>query len=144
MKRNLILTVASIAFSAFVLHAAAVAPLLASTGDQVIGGFTNTGKAVGYAIGEDGAPKKEFAEAMGAYATGFAGIMSAFFIILTIYGGWLWMSAQGNEEKITMGKMRILSGLIGLAIIIAGRLVAELVIYYVGQATVGASTTPAS
>jgi len=144
MKRNLILTVASIAFSVFVLHTAAISPLAASTGDQVIGGFTNTGKAVGYAIGEDGAPKKEFAEAMGAYATGFAGIMSAFFIVLTIYGGWLWMSAQGNEEKVKMGKMRIISGLIGLTIIIAGRLIAEFAIYYIGQATVNASATPAS
>lgn len=140
MKRNFILTITGFVLSMAILSATPTAPIAASTGEQVIGGFTNTGQAIGFTTNDNGAPKQEFAVVLGTYATGFAAIMSAFFIVLTVYGGWLWMTAQGNEEKVQTGKMRILSGIIGLAIIISGRLIAELVIYYLGQATISPPT----
>lgn len=120
-------------FIMIMLNIALAGSLHASTVDQVMGGFTNTGKAVGYQIGSDGAPKNEFSKAIAIYVTGIAVMLAAFFVILVIYGGWLWMTAQGNDEKVAMGKKRILNGIIGLAIVIFGRLIAELVIYYLGQ-----------
>jgi len=46
----------------------------------------------------------------------FVGI---FFVILIIYAGWLWMTAGGEEEKITRAKKLLSNGVIGLAIILS-------------------------
>ena len=47
-------------------------------------------------------------------ATGFA------FFILMIYGGYIWMSSQGNEELVTKGRNTVIAAGIGLAIIVGG------------------------
>jgi len=47
-------------------------------------------------------------------ALGFLGVGG---VIVTIYGGALWMSAAGDDEKVGKAKKTIVSGLIGLVII---------------------------
>lgn len=47
------------------------------------------------------------------------GILGLFFLILMLYGGFLWMSAQGNEESVTKAKKVIMGAVIGLVIILA-------------------------
>ena len=49
------------------------------------------------------------------YLFGFLGIV---FMILTIYGGWLWMTAQGNEEQVTKARKIVIDGVIGLVIMV--------------------------
>ncbi len=110
------------------------APLThASTFDEVIKGFSGTGKAGGYGVGDNGVPKKEFATAIGDYVNGFFLLMGALFMVLIIYGGWLWLSARGNEDQVSRGKTLLTQCTIGLGIIIAGRLIAELAITYLGK-----------
>jgi len=48
------------------------------------------------------------------YALGLLGIV---FVCLTIYAGFLWMTAQGNEEQITKAKKMITNAVIGFIII---------------------------
>ncbi|HBH45762.1 MAG TPA: hypothetical protein DDX47_00125 [Candidatus Jacksonbacteria bacterium] len=47
-------------------------------------------------------------------ALGFLGIIG---VIIVIYGGFLWMSAMGEEDKVEKGKKTIIAGAIGLVII---------------------------
>jgi len=107
--------------------------IAASPVDEIIGGATKTGGAAGFPTNAAGEPERDFILAWGAYATNFAAIMSALFLLLTIYAGWMWMTAQGNDEKVAQAKKIILGALIGLGIIIAGRIIVELTLTYLGQ-----------
>ena len=73
---------------------------------------------------------------VGRVINAFLGIFGIIFLILMIYGGWLWMSAQGKEEQVEQAKKIIIGAVIGLAVVIGGRLIAELVITYLGQTVV--------
>jgi len=46
----------------------------------------------------------------------FLGIMGTVFIILMVYAGFNWMTAGGNEDKITKAKTTIRNAMIGLII----------------------------
>lgn len=103
--------------------------------DEIIGGTTKTGVAAGFPTTE-GEPKKDFIVVWGTYAVNFAAIMSALFLLLMIYAGWLWMSARGNEEQVLKAKKIMIGALIGLVIIITGRIITELTLNYLGQTIV--------
>ena len=49
----------------------------------------------------------------------FLGAMGVLFLALMVYGGYLWMTAMGEEEKITKSKDTIVPAVIGLIIILA-------------------------
>ncbi|MDD2807265.1 MAG: hypothetical protein PHW95_01940 [Patescibacteria group bacterium] len=109
----------------------------ADTSSQVINGFKQTGDAAGYSTTQEGAPKKEFVVAFSAYVTGMVTIMGAYFMILIIYAGWLWLTAQGKEEQVEKAKRMIINSLIGLAIVISGRIITEFVLNYLGKTLPG-------
>ncbi|MFH1192140.1 MAG: pilin [bacterium] len=46
------------------------------------------------------------------------GLVGVLLIILVIYGGYLWFSADGNEEQIGKAKAYIMNAIIGLAIVL--------------------------
>lgn len=48
------------------------------------------------------------------WALGFLGLAAAIFII---YGGFIWMTAAGNEEKVTQAKKILTSAVTGLVIV---------------------------
>lgn len=99
---------------------------LASTADTVIDGLANTGIQAGYPVASDGKPQQSFTQAFATYAVGLATILSGLCVVLMIYAGWLWMTAQGKEEQVMKAKKIMLGAVIGLAIIISARLIAEL------------------
>ncbi len=47
------------------------------------------------------------------------GLLGVIFIVLIIYAGFNWMTASGNEDKITKARSTILHAVIGLIIIIS-------------------------
>lgn len=47
------------------------------------------------------------------------GILGIIFLILTIQGGYLWMTAQGDAPKVEKGKTIITRAVIGLAVILS-------------------------
>jgi len=51
-----------------------------------------------------------------AYLFGFLGVI---FLVLAIYGGILWMTAQGNEEQSTKARKIITQAIVGLLITLA-------------------------
>ena len=76
-------------------------------GDDTLGTFdTNLGDAPPYVV----------AARIINYSLGFLGILS---LILTIYAGFLWMWARGNEEEVTKAKKILEGGFIGLILVLA-------------------------
>lgn len=105
----------------------------AGTFDQIIKGFKNTGQNAGYEVKGSGAPKQEFVPAWGKYVNGLIMLMAFLFMILVIYGGWLWMTARGKEEQVEKGKNIIIQGVIGLGIVVGARIITEIALTYLGQ-----------
>ena len=49
----------------------------------------------------------------------FLGLLGIIFVILIIYGGYLWMTSRGNEEQVKKAKDTLQKATIGLIIILA-------------------------
>lgn len=96
------------------------------TAKSVKEGLTNTGVEAGFSIGEQGKPDRSFAEAVGRYVSGLATILGALFMLLIIYGGWLWMSARGNDDQVSKAKAIIVGAVIGIAIVITAQIIVQL------------------
>ena len=56
---------------------------------------------------------------------GFLGIIA---VGLIIYAGWLWMTSEGNEEKVAQAKKILINAVIGLAIIFSAFAIASFVL----------------
>ena len=67
----------------------------------------------------------------------FLGLLGIIFLVLIIYAGFEWMTAQGEEEKVTKAKDTLTRAVIGLIIIIA----AYSITYFVFQSLSGASSS---
>jgi hypothetical protein len=63
---------------------------------------------------------------------GFLGIVATLIILL---GGFTWMTAAGNEEKVGKAKKMIIGGIIGLIIILAAFAIAKFAINSIISAT---------
>jgi len=58
------------------------------------------------------------------------------FFLGLIYAGWLWMTARGKEEQIDKAKKITREVVIALLIIFTARLLTELILTIIGQATI--------
>lgn len=56
-------------------------------------------------------------------------------VIIVLIGGFKWMTAGGNDDKVTEGRKYITSGVIGLAIILSAWAITRFVIGNLSQAT---------
>ena len=76
-----------------------------STSDQKVEANIGRGKEIPTIIGT----------VVGA-GLAFVGVL---FFILMIYGGLLWMTAQGNEQQVTKAKDLIIAAVVGLVIVLS-------------------------
>lgn len=67
------------------------------------------------------------------------GLLGLIAVIIILMGGFKWMTAGGNDEKVAEARKLIFSGIIGLAIILSAWAIARFVIDSLQQAT-GAGT----
>lgn len=58
-----------------------------------------------------------FPVVVGNYIGVFSGIVGILALIVVVYAGYLWMTAGGNDEKVTKAKTLMRNGVIGLVII---------------------------
>lgn len=65
---------------------------------------------------------------VGLLISSLLGVLGVLFFILIIYGGYLWMTAHGVEEKIAKAKKIILSASVGLAIVMGSYLITTLIL----------------
>ena len=56
-------------------------------------------------------------------------------VVIILLGGFKWMTAGGNDDKVEEAKKLILSGIIGMAIIMSAWAIARFVLIQLGQAT---------
>ncbi len=74
-------------------------------------------------------------------ALGFLGVIA---VVIILLGGFKWMTAGGNDEKVKEAKKLIFSGIIGLVIIISAYAIASFVIDSIISATSGSSDAAVS
>lgn len=55
-------------------------------------------------------------------------VIGVLFFILSVYGGFLWMTARGNEQEVTKGKNTLIAAIIGVIIVMASYAVTSLVL----------------
>lgn len=91
------------------------------TADEAYGG--PNGSAAGSGIVTD-LPK-----AAGQIIGGLLAFIGIIFFILIIYGGFIWMTARGNEQQVSKAKDLIGAAVVGLIIILA----AYTITTYIGQ-----------
>lgn len=63
---------------------------------------------------------------------GFLGLIA---VVLILIGGFMWMTAGGNEDRVATGRKYIINGVIGLIIILAAYAIASFVITNLQTAT---------
>jgi hypothetical protein len=56
-------------------------------------------------------------------------------VLLILWGGFIWMTAAGNDEKVDKAKKLIISGVIGLVIIFSAFAIAKFVLDKISAAT---------
>jgi len=56
------------------------------------------------------------------------GLVGLIFMILMVYGGYLWMTAQGEDEQIKKAQKIIISTIIGLVIVLSAYAISALVL----------------
>ncbi len=108
----------------FSLGLAPGAALAQDAGDSLWGGEEKK-TAIKTATGLGEKDPREVAAQVINIILGFLGIIA---VILIIYGGFLWMTAAGNEDKVSTAKKLLAAGVVGLIIILAAFGIANFVI----------------
>lgn len=62
------------------------------------------------------------------------GVLGILLVILIIYGGFIWMTAGGNEENVKKAKKIIFSAVVGLLIILSAYAVSRFVFWSLARA----------
>ncbi len=110
-------------------NAAATGPI---TADQLFGdGYVNPAD-VQDATGLGDRDPREIIASVIRVVLGFLGIIA---VLIILYAGFLWMTAAGNDDKISTAKSMMSAGVIGLIIILAAFGVANFVMTALVDAT---------
>jgi len=115
-------------------------------GQTMKGGLEDLGQASGYET--SGISQTTISSIAGTAVSVFLSILGIIFIVLMLYGGYLWMMARGNEEQLTKAKELIQAAVIGLIIIVAAYAVSYFIFSRIAPRTLttpsGGSGTPAA
>jgi len=72
-------------------------------------------------------------------------LIGVVFLCLMVYAGYMWMTARGDEQKVTKAKDTITASIIGIIIVIAAYAISYYVISKLGAGTLQSTTpTPAA
>ncbi len=62
------------------------------------------------------------------------GLLGVIAVVIVLYGGFVYMTSAGNEEKVTQGKKILINGIIGLAIILSALTITQFVLNKLSEA----------
>ncbi len=79
------------------------------------------------ALGDGGAGRPSVSRVIGQIIGGVLGLMGSIFFILLVYGGFMWMTARGNESQVEKARTIITWAVWGVVIILLAYLVVDLV-----------------
>jgi hypothetical protein len=65
------------------------------------------------------------------------GLVGVIYLVLTIYSGFQWMTAGGNDETIAKAKKRLVNSAIGLAIIFSAFIITNFIVFRILDITTG-------
>jgi len=91
----------------------------------------NTGKGVTLTdpLGiHEKAPGQEFQYLIGKIIYAVMGLVGSIALLMFVYGGFLWMTAMGSEDKITKGKNIFIWSVAGLAVIFTSYMLVHFVL----------------
>ncbi|KPJ84829.1 hypothetical protein AMJ57_05335 [Parcubacteria bacterium SG8_24] len=71
---------------------------------------------------------RDVRETIGGVIRAFMGLLGIVAVVIILLGGFKWMTAGGNEEKVSEAKKLIISGIIGLIIIMSAYAIAQFVV----------------
>src|SRR3989338_4532536 len=71
---------------------------------------------------------KDIRDTIGSIINVFMGLLGTVAVVIILIGGFQWMTAGGNEEKVEKAKKMIGAGVIGLAIILAAYSITRFVV----------------
>ncbi len=111
----------------------------ALTADELFGGSTGDSFAASAGLGD--ANLVDSIASIIRIALGFLGVIA---VVIILLGGFKWMTAGGNDEKVKGAKKLIFSGIIGLVIVIAAYAIASFVIDSIISATSDSSSSSSS
>ena len=83
--------------------------------DSPLGKLRSVGVGGGYAANTD---ITSFSQILGMAVKAALGLLGVIFIILMLYAGYNWMTAAGEEEKVTKAKDTIWRAIIGIIIVV--------------------------
>ena len=96
-------------------------------------GLKETGIATGHT--ETGNVEKSIDTTIGGIIQAVMSFLGIIFLILMIYGGFLWMTAKGNEEQVTKAKNLIIAAIIGIIIVVSAYAITYFVLVGIGDET---------
>jgi len=134
-------TIAIISRARNLLKAAAVAVFVfsANAALAVDTGLNSTAERGGY----NTAANTDLSLFIGRIIAQVMGFVGVIFFVLMIYGGFLWMTAQGNEEQIKKAKSLITGAIIGIVIVFSAYAITAFVVNQATEAT-NPGTAPAA
>lgn len=101
----------------FAILALLVLPLFAvnaQTND--IYGIQSTNEALNGSLGKSDTDPRDIAARIIQLALGFLGLIA---VVIVLFGGFKWMTAAGNEDKVEEAKKVLGAGVVGLLIVLA-------------------------
>lgn len=104
----------------------------ADSGDTFGLNEVNTGLSVD---GKNALGNKDLRTTIGDLIRVALSLLGVVAVVIILIGGFKWMTAGGNEEKVTEARKLIFSGIIGLAIILSAWAIAIFVIEQLSSAT---------
>ncbi|MBI5765660.1 hypothetical protein HZA71_00325 [Candidatus Falkowbacteria bacterium] len=105
-------------------------PLITNAQTSTAENLFNLNAAKGIGLG--GTALKETINKIIKVILGFLGLLA---VIIILWGGFIWMTAMGDEAKVEQAKKLIVAGIIGIIIILAAYAIAQFVITNIGNAT---------
>ncbi len=123
----------------FIIAILGFSPLLswAQTPSPTVSPMLDRLKTVGTGGGYTEATDTTLMEIIGIIINTFLALLGVIFVVLIILAGYNWMTAQGEEEKITKAKDTIKASIIGLIIVVGAFAIWAFVSNYLVGGTTG-------
>lgn len=101
------------------------------------GALEQVGTASGIGGKTPGEASEQLPVIIGNLVQAFISILGVLFLVLIIYGGWLWLTARGEADRVEKAKSTITRAIIGLLIIFSAYALTSFVISRLVTATTG-------
>lgn len=86
------------------------------------------GEFLRQAVAPTGIPTSDVPTITAQIIRGALTIVGTLFLVLMVYGGFLWMTARGNEDQVTKAKNIVIAAVIGLVVIVGAYAVTNFIV----------------